>query len=71
MVTPACPPMCQSNGQTRAGMLPHWLASLFAGFMVHLEQSLRACTYRRGQSFYVRLSHQHKAVTPTTIRGFA
>jgi hypothetical protein len=71
MVTPACPPMCQSNGQTCAGMPPHWLASLFADFMVHLEHSLRVCKYRGGPLFSVHASYQHKAVTPTTIRGFA
>jgi hypothetical protein len=63
--------MCQSNGQTCAGKLPHWLASLFAGFVVHLEHSFCVCTYRGGPLFSVCMSHQHKAVTPTTIRGFA
>jgi hypothetical protein len=71
MVTTACPPMCQSNGQTRAGKPPHWLASLFAGFMMHLEQSFRVCKYRSGSLFSVRSNPQHRAVTPTTIRGFA
>jgi hypothetical protein len=47
------------------------LASLFAGFMMHLEQSFRVCKYRSGSLFSVHSNPQHRAVTPTTIRGFA